>query len=66
MELRDLGPLPEHEQTDLFSMALIPAEELEKAQGITGPQGLKVEPSEQPDEDAADRYLAIMLEDPEQ
>jgi hypothetical protein len=66
LDLTDIGPLPEAKATPLFSYAPVPTDELERAQGLSGPQGidavsLGTEPSDESDDDL-DRFLSVMLE----
>jgi hypothetical protein len=64
LHIEAIDALPEYEQTPLFSPQLVPTSELERGQGIEGPQGfgaLSIE--DLPDDDAIDRYLAVILED---
>ena len=63
LRLEHIEPLPQYEQTALFSFTVVPATELEQSQGIQGPQGLSTLGIEDlPDDDAIDRYLAEMLQ----
>jgi hypothetical protein len=66
MELREIAPLPRHEQSPLFSYERVPERALEEDQGIHRPQGLAaVEGHEAPDDEGTRRFLAVMLEDSE-
>jgi hypothetical protein len=62
--ITEISPLPEYDQTRLFSFTKVPAEELERTQGIAGPQGLEsLGIADLPDDEEVERYLALMLEE---
>jgi hypothetical protein len=64
LQIDEIEGLPEYEQTPLFSPQPQPVSELERGQGIERPQGLGALSLENlPDDDAINRYLAIILED---
>lgn len=64
LEIAEIEPLPEFEQTPLFSPRPVPTDELEREQRIEGPQGLgSLSLEELPNDEAIDRYLAAILED---
>lgn len=64
LHIDEIEPLPEYEQTPLFSFHAVPTGELEREQGIEGPQGLQaLTIADLPDDEDIDRFLAIMLED---
>jgi hypothetical protein len=63
LELEAIEPLPQYEQTPLFTFGQVPASKLEQEQGITGPQGLAaVAIAGLPDDQELDRYLELTLE----
>lgn len=64
LRLTEIQPLPEFEQTPLFSAKPVSASELERDQGIEGPQGLQsLSITDLPDDEDIDRYLSIILEE---
>lgn len=61
MELRGIEPLPEPEQTELFTVEQVPTASLERAQGITRPQGLAaLQDPQWVDDEASREYLALV------
>jgi hypothetical protein len=63
LKLSDIGALPEYEATPLFTYEAVPTEDLEREQGLPGPQGLGALGIADEADDDLDRFLAVMLED---
>lgn len=63
MELRDIEPLPEPEQTDLFTQNPISTADLRRGQGIVKPQGLAaLQDRAWVDDEASREFVAIVNE----
>jgi hypothetical protein len=63
MQLQRIDPLPETEQTSLFTVETIPTRELQKEQGVVQPQGLAtLQDPDWVDDEASREYLAILDE----
>ncbi len=64
LRLESVEGLPQYERTPLFSFVPVPTVDLEREQGIVGPQGLAaLSIADLPDDEGIDRYLASILED---
>lgn len=61
LRIDEISPLPHYDQTPLFSLDTVPAEELERDQGIAGPQGLSsLAIADLPDDEEIDKYLVLL------